>query len=457
MVSFYVYDVTFLILFSLGVFWFLRANKDKLGREGWMFMYRTQFGVKAMDWFDRKFHGLLGALRYFIVALGFVLMGGIIWLLGQSVWIYISRPEIVEIIKAPPIAPLIPYFPELFGLQSIFPPFYFIYFLLSLAIVAIVHEFSHGIFMRYSKTKIKSTGLVFLGPILGAFVEEDRSSFYSKNRFNQMSVLGAGVFANMLFALIFYLLYVGFFYSSFAAGGFVFNTYGIAPVNSSLIDGVYESGNYTVLIVGGDNYYLDEGLLVQLTEGRDVILAYEDTPAFNSQLYGVIVGIDEFEIKDQGGLVRVLSGYSPGDSVVVYTETGGDVLEFDLTLAEHPLDSSRAYLGVGFYGNEPRGFVQRMMVSFMSFKDRSTFYKPTWDGDFVYFIYDFLWWVMIINLLVALFNMLPLGILDGGRFFYLGVGKFTTDKFAEKAFYWMSKFIIFIFILLMAIWVYRIL
>ena len=39
---------------------------------------------------------------------------------------------------------------------------------------------------------------------------------------------------------------------------------------------------------------------------------------------------------------------------------------------------------------------------------------------------------MIINLLVALFNMLPLGFLDGGRFFYLTfLGLTGSEKVAK--------------------------
>jgi len=456
MVSFYVYDILFLIVFSVFVTWFLYTNKKNLGREGWIFMYRTQLGVRAMDWFDKRFHRVLGGLRYIIVGLGFFLMAAMVWLLGQSVWVYISRPEIVEVVKAPPIAPLIPYFPELFGLQSVFPPFYFTYFLVALAIVAVVHEFSHGIFMRYSKIKIKSTGLVFLGPILGAFVEEDRTSFYSKDRLNQMSVLGAGVFANMLFALIFYLLYVGFFYVAFTSGGFVFNSYGMGPINTSSIDGVYEQGNYTILIVEGENYFMDESLLFQLEEKREVVFAYQDAPAFNARLFGVIVGVDEKEVVDMDSFVDAMEDFSPGDNVTIYTETEGVRHEFDLTLDEHPLDENKAYLGVGYYGNEPRGVIQKFLASLVGFKDRSTLYESVWNGGFTKFVYDFIWWVMIINLLVALFNMLPLGILDGGRFFYLAVEKFTGEKVAKKAFNWMTKFIVFIFVLLMAVWIIRI-
>ena len=143
-------------------------------------LYKTKWGINSMKKFDEKYHKVLGYLRYVIVTVGYLLMAIMIYMLLQTVYIYMSQPNITDTIKAPPIAPLIPYFPELFGMESYFPPFYFTYFLVALAIVAIVHEFAHGIYMRYSKTKIKSTGLVFLGPILGAFVEEDKQNFHKK-------------------------------------------------------------------------------------------------------------------------------------------------------------------------------------------------------------------------------------------------------------------------------------
>ena len=64
---------------------------------------------------------------------------------------------------------------------------------------------------------------------------------------------------------------------------------------------------------------------------------------------------------------------------------------------------------------------------------------------------------MIINFLVALFNMLPLGILDGGRFFYLTIEKFNKkEKTAMIIFNIIRRFIIFLFILMMVIWLFRI-
>ena len=60
---------------------------------------------------------------------------------------------------------------------------------------------------------------------------------------------------------------------------------------------------------------------------------------------------------------------------------------------------------------------------------------------------------MVINLLVALFNMMPLGMLDGGRFFYLGVfGIFGSDKWAKRAYAAATYLILLMFALMMIFW-----
>ena len=156
-------------------------------------MYRTKLGMRAIEKFSSKFSKLLHIMKYPIVILGFGLMAMMIFLLCQTVYIYVTFPQISQIIKAPPIMPLIPYFPQIFGVESLMPPFYFMYFILALLIVAVVHEFSHGIYMRLFNTKIKSTGFAFLGPVLGAFVEQDDKDFHKKKNFEQMVVLGAAI------------------------------------------------------------------------------------------------------------------------------------------------------------------------------------------------------------------------------------------------------------------------
>ncbi|MFH1521448.1 MAG: site-2 protease family protein [archaeon] len=458
MVNFWVYDVGFMILFSVFVAWFLRTRKKDLSREGIIFMYRTKFGIKLIKYIGDNFKKGLHRIKYLIVGVGFLLMASMIWILGQTVTNYLLHPEIAKLIKAPPIAPLIPYFPKLFGMESFFPPFYFTYFIVALAIVAIVHEFSHGIFMRLFKIKIKSTGLVFLGPILGAFVEEEKKGFEKKKKFEQMTVLGAGVFANLLFALIFYGLYVAFFFSSFAASGYMFNSYGLTAVPLENITGFEEFGNLTKIVTNDGNYYLDEALTLQLNQSNGkYLIAYPEAPAILAQMRGAIIQVDDVRIDGHNKLREFLENKDPGESVKFITEDDEGIKEYNIILGEHPEDSSQAYLGVGHSTSNPRGIIQGVLVKFMSFKDNSTLYKPTWDGNFVYFIYHLLWWVMIINLLVALFNMMPIGMLDGGRFFYLAVlSIFKSERVARMAYKVSGYIILFIFLLLMFFWFIRI-
>jgi hypothetical protein len=458
MVSFWVYDVSFMILFSVAIFFFLRARRDELAREGIIFMWRTQFGVKLINYVGDNFKKILHGLKYVIVGVGVLLMGTMVWMLGQTVAVYLLHPEITKLIKAPPIAPLIPYFPKLFGMESFFPPFYFTYFIVALAIVAIVHEFSHGIFMRLFKVKIKSTGLVFLGPILGAFVEEEKTGFYKKKKLEQMTVLGAGVFANVVFALIFYLLYIGFFFSSFAASGYVFNSYGMNAIPLTSIIEFDEVGNLTRVSTLNGTFYLDEGLALQLVENdKDYLIVYPEAPAVLAGMRGAIIMADDVAITGQDKLREFLENKHPGERVVFVTEDNEGIKKYDIVLGEHPDDSGRAYLGVGHNIAEPRGVIQKLLSKFMEFKEPSTLYKPTWDGEFVYFIYYLFWWVMIINLLVALFNMMPLGMLDGGRFFYLGVlGIFKSERFAKLAYNVVTYAILLMFALMMFFWFVRI-
>ncbi|MBT3397503.1 site-2 protease family protein [archaeon] len=459
MVSFVVYDLAFLVIFSIFVAFFLykKRNTGAMKREGIIFMYRTQLGVRAINWVGDNLKKTLSFLKYIIVAIGLALMAGIIWLLGQTLWIYVSRPDIMQYIKAPPIAPLIPYFPKLFGMESFFPPFYFTYFIVALAIVAVAHEFSHGIFMRRFGIKIKSTGLVFLGPILGAFVEENRNQFEKKGKLEQMTVLGAGVFANVVLALIFYGLYVAFFAASFSPGGYIFNTYATSSIPLANVSGFIDEGNLTAVIAGNETYYLDEGLATQLRMNASELFVYLDTPAVRVGLRGAIVQANDVKILDGDSLREFLESKNPGDEVTFTTEMDGIRNDYKMILDKHPSDPSRAYMGVGFRRAVPTGLIQKLFSGFMKFKEPSTHYIPSWDGDFVYFFYHLLWWVMIINLLVAFFNMMPLGMLDGGRFFYLTILSITrSDKFAKGLFKVATYAILFLFLLLMFFWFIRI-
>jgi len=77
--------------------------------------------------------------------------------------------------------------------------------IISLAILLIVHEFSHGIQARLAKVKIKSIGIVLFGIIpFGAFVEPDEKMVKKLDKRKQNKIFIAGISANIIASLIFF-------------------------------------------------------------------------------------------------------------------------------------------------------------------------------------------------------------------------------------------------------------
>jgi membrane-associated protease RseP (regulator of RpoE activity) len=454
MVDFFVYDLVFLFLFVIGVFYFIKKHKKTLDREGWIYMYRTQWAVNFINYIGKKYEKILSKLRYLIVVIGYFLMAGILYLFGTTVVRYIKEPWISDIIKAPPVAPLIPYFPKLFGMENYFPSFYFTYFLIAIAVVAFVHEFSHGIFMKFSKIKIKSTGIIFLGPILGAFVEEDKKSFDGKGKFNRLSVLGAGVFANLITGIIFFFLAWGLFNVSYVSEGYIVTdyVYEILPTDS---------------ILGVENYS-DDLVLVNTTKGEyfgikgwdfqegGLVKLYFDSPAIRNKLRGNIIEFNGEKVNGRDNFYSSFNDFKIGETIEIKMLDNDQISEYSLELVEHPHNSSKSFLGIVGRGLDPKENLKEFSLYTLLFhlKGSAIDYQPIYS--FFGFIFNLLWWIMIINFLVALFNMLPLGILDGGQFFYVTILAITKNERLSKKIYSLLGRIIFLaFVLLMFVWAYR--
>jgi len=487
MVSILIYDFVFLTIFIIFIVIFLYKNKKNLTREIKVaFLYKTQWGVKLINYVGKKYKRTLGVLQYVIIALGYVLMAGILWMIARSVYIYLTHAkEITDLIKAPPIAPVIPYFPTLFGMRSFFPPFYFTYFLVSLAIVAIVHEFSHGILMRFHNVKIKSTGFLFLGPFLGAFVEQDEEDMKKASKPAQLSILGAGVFANVVFGIIFTLLWVGLFFVTFTPSGAIYNTYSLSrveigsiseiggmpienPTAQDIVNLVNGSGisldlvtgingvqiNFTRVIAGDNAYFMTPEFVNMLNEDTEYMILYNDLPAINAGIKGTIIEIGGNKIASSDDLDGVMKNYNPGDEVKITTRYNNEILKYDIILGSSSLVPGRALIGVGHNGEIQMNFADILSV-FMRFKDPFTDYQV--NHQFLLFLYYLVFWILIINYLVALFNMLPVAALDGGRFFFLTVWGITkSEKVARFAYKWIGLTILAGFLLMMLAWLFGI-
>lgn len=451
-----------MILVTLAVVFFIKKRRKNLKKQGLMFLYHTKIGLRAIDWTSKKFAPILKPLQYVSIFLGYVLMGSILWLIGTTLYLYLKYP-IFKVIKAPPVFPLIPYFPTIFKLESFFPPFYFTYFIVALIVVAISHEFSHGVFARLNNIRIKSTGFAFLGPILGAFVEQDEKQMNKAKPRAQLAVLSAGVFANILMTLFFGLLLWLFFANSFTPSGVYFNTYSQNIINISDISFVnsipvsqFSFSNSSLkeefvnLSVNNETFYVAPSLLKSsILENYSQIIVFEDTPAFNAKLRGAITQVGDKLITSHDELKESILSYKPGDNILVKTIENGKENTYNITLSEK---EGKAFLGIGVMPQTRSGLIGWFYNTIASIKNPYVYYTSNL-GSFGIFVYELLWWVIIINFFVALFNMLPLGILDGGRFFYLTVAGITkSEKIGKGAFKVITWAIGLLFLVLMLKW-----
>ncbi len=482
--SFYIYDIGFLVLFTGFVVWFLYKRKDNLKREGLLYLYRTQVGVKFINYVGGKYKKTLSVLGFIGVIVGYGLMISMLYFLYQLVYVYLFKPEIVRAIKIPPLIPLVPYLPEAFKI-SFLPPFYFAYWIIAIAVIAIFHEFAHGVIARRYNIKILTTGFGFLGPFLAAFVEPDEKQMEKKPKYQQIAVLSAGVFTNLVLAVLFFLLLSGFFVLSYAPAGAMFNTYtpGLVEVGKiSMIDGkilgsasgqgildLVEKNNLTDDLVLGDGelkltkviadgktYYTNiDSLKSQLKQNAERVVLYEDLPAINIGLKGAIVEADGVEIKSHDDLASVLEEYDIGDKIKIKTkdyENKNGILEYEFELAEDPNEKGRAVIGIGYFSSDEK-ILGKITDFFNFFKKPATFYEPRFNMDLIVFIYNLIWWLALINLSVALINMWPVAIFDGGRMFMLTIWAITgSEKFAQIMFRSMTYLILGALLLLMVGW-----
>ena len=462
---FTIFDLGFLVAFGLFVIIFLYTRKKNLKREGLMYLYRTSWGLKLIDYVGTKYKRTLSFLSYVSVGLGYILMGTMVYFLGKIVYIYIAFPQVVRTIKVPPIMPLIPYLPQMFKLDFL-PPFYFTYWIVIIAIIAITHEFAHGIFARHAGVKVKATGFGFLGPFLAAFVEPDEEHMEKKSIFSQLSILSAGTFANVLTAIFFLGVLWIFFITCFTASGVVFDTYSYSPVELSSIiavngiaiegatyDKVLNSingGKFDKIETTGGDYLATRDILEQQTGDENYLILYDDAPAINAGLGKVIVEINDIKTNSLDSLKMELEKYSVGETIKVETKTDEGVKEFEVVLEKNP-EKDSVWLGIGFSNPERKGILGRMYVALSSFKEEHVDYEPKWVGGT--FIFDLLWWVILISISVALVNMLPIGIFDGGRVFYLTILAITkSDAKAKSAFKWLTYLFLVLLVVLMVYW-----
>src|SRR3989344_6858921 len=147
-------SIIFLIVLALTLLVFRKkVNVQKvLGPFLYVVMYRSKIGLSLMDRMAKRIPKTIKYLGFTGIFLGFVGMAVVSFSLLQNLYNIFFVPEVGST-----VALVLPFKAK----GTFFVPFF--YWIISIFLLVIVHEFSHGVVSRAYNLKIKSSGLAFLG------------------------------------------------------------------------------------------------------------------------------------------------------------------------------------------------------------------------------------------------------------------------------------------------------
>lgn len=352
--------IGFLVMLSLLIFTFRKKiTFHGFGKIIYFGMYKTKVGLKLMDRWAKKYPRILTRLCYLAIGIGFIGMIVVVFDLIKSGYQILTGTSTLSVGLVLPVeAKGVFYVP-------------FLYWIIAIAVILVVHEFSHGLIARLHKIKVKSSGLAFLGVVIplipAAFVEPDEKQLRKASRFKQLSVYAAGPFANILLGF----LCLGLFL-------LVLN-----PLTASMY-----------------NY---EG--VQVKE----FMGIESPAEISGMAAGeVITKINDKEIKNTEDFLASIEGAEPGEVAEIKTKENA----YSVVLEEDPAEKD-AFLGVWV-------------------ETEKTMKKQGMFSYFIVWVTDLFYWLFLLNLGVGLFNLVPIGPIDGGRMLQTVLEKVMHNKHATR-------------------------
>lgn len=271
----------------------------------------------------------------------------------MGIMVYLLILSLQYMLQAPQAALLLP------GVDIPGSPIYIPIFsgIVALALLMVVHEFGHGILARAQGVGVKSIGVILLTILPGAFVELDEEDVEKAKRSVKLRIYAAGSMFNLGLAAIAWVV--------------------LLILTMSFIPFAFQADGLKITSVtpGGPS----EGIL---QEGM------------------VIHNINGYSVSNRTAANKFLNSTKPGDQISLVTDQG----TYTVTSTGNPNNASTTYLGI-------RG-------------DTNLVIKPAVAktyGDvipwFLYNLADLCYWIYALNIMVGLFNLLPMKPLDGGIIF----------------------------------------
>jgi membrane-associated protease RseP (regulator of RpoE activity) len=386
----YLFVILFYSFIVIGVY----LNRKKLSKEGtFMYLYKTKLGLGLMDWAGKKFNGFIKAFGYFSVILGYLGFIFVTYVLINNAYdLIIQKPGALggsPVIPGLPIAGLGITFPLIIGWISLF-------------IIMIVHEFSHGVVARAHNLKVKSSGLAFFGPILGAFVEPDEKQIVKQSYWVQNSVFSAGPISNIVLWLVCMMI-----------------MFGITPIFASIYYGSLQAAGVNATMPNTENMPFAFSLATVITANSKEsgimvnTIKNESYPAFSAGLpeRSVIVEVNDKTVANFSDFLSAMENVKPEDKVNLKTKSGES---YDLVAVKNPSNESLGFIGV-------TNFEQDRMP-----KDEGFFSK--YYLMLLLWLFELLWWTQFISLNIGLINLFPIFITDGARILKTNIDAIVGDK-----------------------------
>ena len=278
-------------LIAFVVIWVLVAIfHERLSNHG------VELNFPVIMWKTQRLRGLISKINHISPKFWRWYMNvGVIVAFGAMIFItYTIISTLPSVFETPSVSVVIPGV-DIPGSQIYVP---FVYGLIALATVLVVHEFSHGIQSVGEKIPIKSIGLLLFAIIPGAFVEPDEDKLKEAKRTSRLRVYAAGSIANVTLAVIALLL--------------------------------------VSLLSGGIPQFFEE-------DGIAIDRVVPDSPSDGILKEGMVLqAIDDQKINDSESYVNIIGSYSPGDNVTVKTDQG----TYNVVLDKNPNNDSRGFFGI---------------------------------------------------------------------------------------------------------------
>jgi len=267
----------------------------------------------------------------------------------------------------------------------------FWHFLISIFVILVIHEFAHGLVAKAHNIPVKSTGVGALCvgiPIIPvAFVEPDDEKLKKQGDVVQYSVFAAGPGINLVFALFIYLIFL----------------FAFVPIENNMVEQT------------GFSYDM-------LNESYPASIA--------GMVPGTINSVNGKEINNYWDFYNVIQCINPGDTITI----GTIAANYSFATTTHPDDETKAFIGIKPIENQVR------------IKDEYKKYGPIFG-----WLKGLIQWLYRLNFFIGIFNLLPLGIVDGGRMFQIALQKIVPNKKkGNKIFVYIT--ILLTVIILLALW-----